>query len=136
MSRLLIRCVCVAGVVCLAPARGSAQDEDRPVYKSAYRIINAHRHCDSPSVAAVKAELAVLDRTGVDTIVVLDGGTSDGKLPAWIQLRQQFPERLIVFGNLPWGRSKQPGFFESLPREIADQHRLGVQGLKIFKQLG
>ncbi|MBY0523513.1 MAG: amidohydrolase [Gemmataceae bacterium] len=113
-----------------------AQDEDKPLHKTGYRVINVHRHVDSPSPEAVKAELEVLDRVGVSAIVVLDGGTSDGKLPAWIELRKKHPERLIVFGNVPWGRIKQDNFFENLPREIADQHKLGVQGLKIFKQLG
>lgn len=120
----------------LTAGRSAAQDEDRPLFKTAYRVINVHRHCDSPSAEALKAELAVLDRVGVTSVVILDGGASDGKLPAWLELRKQYPERLIVFCNVNWGRIKTANFFEDIVREVTVQQRLGAQGVKIFKQLG
>jgi predicted TIM-barrel fold metal-dependent hydrolase len=120
----------------LAAGRSAAQDEDRPLFKTAYRVINVHRHCDAPSPEALKAELAVLDRVGVTSVVILDGGASDGKLPAWLELRKHNPERLIVFCNVNWGRIKTENFFEEIVREVTVQQRLGAQGVKIFKQLG
>jgi predicted TIM-barrel fold metal-dependent hydrolase len=117
-------------------ARLGAQDEDRPIYKTKYRVIDVHTHCFAPGIDAVKAQIEVIDRMGVSAIVVLDGGDSDGNLVAWMHLRKKYPERLIVFGNVPWNKIKQDTFFEDLPREIALQHRLGVQGIKIFKALG
>ncbi len=115
-----------------------AQDEDRPLYKTSYRVVNVHRHADNPSEAALKAELEVMDRVGVGTIVnlLMDGGWADGTLPAWVKLRDKYPERLVVFGYINWGKLKQRDFFEQLPREVELQHRLGAQGIKVWKDLG
>ena len=121
-------------VMAVSPLR--AQDEDRPLYKSSYRIINVHRHCGQPSAAMVRAELEVLDRVGVCALVILDGGTTDRNLPEWLALRKQFPGRLIVFSNVAWRRIKQEKFFEDIVSEVTAQHRGGSQGVKIFKDLG
>jgi predicted TIM-barrel fold metal-dependent hydrolase len=122
--------------ILLAPGLLHAQDEDRPLYQSSYPVINVHRHCDSPSADAIRAELAVMDRVGVQAVVILDGGTSDGKLPDWLALRKKFPGRLIVFGNIPFGRIKQKTFFDDIVTEVTAAKRMGVQGIKIFKNLG
>jgi predicted TIM-barrel fold metal-dependent hydrolase len=120
----------------LASCGLGAERDDRPLYKTSYRVINVHLHCFAPGIDAVKAELEVQDRMGISAAVILDGGDTDGNLPAWVHLKKKYPERLILFGNVPWGKIKQEHFFEDLPREITEQHRLGIQGIKIFKELG
>jgi predicted TIM-barrel fold metal-dependent hydrolase len=129
--------VAVVAAIVFAPI-GRAQDEDQPLYKTSYRVINVHRHCDHPREDALKAELEVMDRVGVRTIVnlLMDGGWSDGYLPAWAKLRDQYRERLLVFGYINWGKLKQKDFFEQLVREVEFQHRLGAQGIKVWKDLG
>lgn len=128
-------CLALA-IVALHAGRVSAQDEDKPLYKSPYKVINVHRHCDAPSEAALKAELEVCDRVGVDKVVILDGGDTLGRVPAWMELKKKYPERLIVFSNVPWGRIKNENFFDDIVRDLPAQQRLGIQGVKIFKQLG
>jgi hypothetical protein len=124
-------------VLTLAPGSLHAQDEDRPLYKSSYRILNVHRHCEQPQAELVRAELEVMDRVSANTaLVILEGGTTDGKLPEWLALRKKFPGRLIVFSNVAWGRIKQEKFFENIVTEVTAQHRIGAQGVKIFKDLG
>jgi predicted TIM-barrel fold metal-dependent hydrolase len=120
----------------LGVGRVDAADESRPLYKTSYRVINVHLHCFAPGIDAVKAEIEVLDRMGIAADVILDGGDTDGNLPAWMILQKKFPDRFVVFGNVPWGKIKQADFFENLPREITEQHRLGIRGIKIFKELG
>src|SRR6476620_1309398 len=115
----------------LAPGVLRAQDEDKDPYKSSYRIINVHRHCDQPSEDVMRAEMKVMDRVGVSAVVILDGGTTDGKLPRWLALRKTFPGRLIVFSNVAFGRVKQKTFFEDIVAEVTAQHRMGAQGVKI-----
>jgi len=123
-------------VLVLTVNRLPAQDEDKLLYKSAYRVINVHRHCDAVSADAIKAELEVCDRVGVSAVVILDGGDIDGKVPAWMELKKRYPDRLIVFSNVPWGRIKRDSFFDDIVRELPAQQRAGIQGVKIFKQLG
>lgn len=115
-----------------------AQDEDRPLYKSSYRIINVHRHCDVPKNEYVQAEMEVMDRVGVSVMVnlLIGGGWSDARLPEWTELRKKHADRLIVFGSIDFGKIKQPTFFTDIAHELEVQHRLGAQGIKIWKNLG
>lgn len=123
-------------ILALSAAPLPAQDEDKPLHKTSYRVINVHRHCDSPSAEAIQAELEVCDRVGVSAVVILDGGDTAGKVPAWMEIKKKHPERIIVFSNVPWGRIKTETFFDDIVRDLPAQQRLGIQGVKIFKQLG
>jgi 3-keto-L-gulonate-6-phosphate decarboxylase len=66
----------------------AAQDEDRRLYKTKYRVINVHRHCDNPSEDALKAEFELMKRAGFSAMVnlLIDGGWSERNLPAWLDL--------------------------------------------------
>ena len=119
-----------------APA---AQDEARPVYKTRHPVINVHRHCEIPTEQALKAEFEVMDRTGIRAAVILlmgKDGTTRGNLPAWLELRKKHPDRIIVFGSVDFDRVKEPTFFQDIVRDLEEQARLGVQGIKLWKDLG
>jgi predicted TIM-barrel fold metal-dependent hydrolase len=110
--------------------------EEPAEYKSSYRVINVHAHCAVPSEEAMQAEFEVLDRVGVDRIVVLDGGSPEGTLPAWLKLREKYPNRLTVFMKLSFKRIAEPTFFTDIVRELESAAKSGVQGVKVWKDLG
>jgi hypothetical protein len=78
----------IVAVLLFSPA-ALAQDEQKPLYKTTYRVVNVHRHCDTASEVALKAELEAMDKVGASVVVVLDGGQSDNKLPAWMELQKK-----------------------------------------------
>jgi uncharacterized protein len=128
-----------AAVVLFLVSTAAAQDEQRPVYKSRHAVINVHRHCDLPTEEAVQAEFAVMDRVGVRAAVILlmgKEGTTRGRLREWLDLRNKHPDRLIVFGSVDFDRIKEPSFFEDTVRELETQAALGIQGVKLWKDLG
>jgi predicted TIM-barrel fold metal-dependent hydrolase len=105
-------------------------------YKTRYRVINIHRHCTLATEAALRAELEVMDRVGIETVTILDAGGPDGNLPAWLKLREKHPERLVVFWKPNFVRVKEASFFTELVRDLERAGKLGVQGVKIWKDLG
>jgi predicted TIM-barrel fold metal-dependent hydrolase len=113
---------------------GAAEPE--PVYKSKYRVINVHRHCGLATESALQAELEVCDRVGVNKIVILDGGSPAGSLPAWLELRRKQPQRLVVFFKLDCAHAKDKTFFDDIVRELVKATKQGVQGVKVWKDLG
>ena len=133
---MLGRISLLAVFLCAAPLL--AQDEERPIFKSKYRVINVHRHCDAPSEAAIKAEFEVMDRVGFVSMVnlLIGDGWSSRNLPDWINIQKKHPERLVVFGSVDLGKSKSPSFFADLVTEVEVQKRLGGHGLKVWKNLG
>jgi hypothetical protein len=121
-------------MLCVAPlVRGA----DTPAeYKSKYRIINVHLHCKSPTEEVLRAQFEADDRVGVVADVILDGGSPEGSLPAWIKLKQKLPDRLIVFYKLSFKNVDKPTFFTDIVTEIEDAARQGIQGVKVWKDLG
>lgn len=120
--------------------------KEPPLYKSNYRIIDVHSHAPFPGEAAVRAKLTMLDRVGVTmfNVILYDptgfpfaGGWSEANLLEWLELRKKYPERLIVFGTVDFGRAaKQPRFFADIVIELERSVHRGMQGVKIWKNLG
>ena len=130
----------------LAPRALAAPAGSGEVYKSSYRIVDVHTHGAWPTPSALQAQFAVMDATGVDAITLLlfdpagfpfNGGWSEPNLRAWLELRRQFPERLNVFGTVDFGRTaNEPAFFQAIVSELSAAAKLGMQGIKIWKNLG
>jgi predicted TIM-barrel fold metal-dependent hydrolase len=117
----------------------AGQEPEKPAYKTSYRVINVHHHWDAPKPEAVAAQVDVMDRAGMAVAVNLDGGRSDGQLPAWSELQKKYPDRFVNFLTITkkhLDRLAEPGFFEDLPREVERAAKLGVRGVKVWKDLG
>ena len=135
----------VAGRV-LVPRALAAPADEAKVYKSSYRIIDVHTHGAWPTPSALQAQFAVMDATGVAALTLLlfdpagfpfNGGWSETNLRAWLELRRQFPNRLNVFGTVDFGRTaNEPAFFQAIVSELSAAAKLGMQGIKIWKNLG
>jgi predicted TIM-barrel fold metal-dependent hydrolase len=113
-----------------------AAEDAPPHYKSDYRIINVHYHGASATEAALQAELGVMDRVGIDMVVILDGDSPRGSLPAWLELQKNHPDRLAVLAKADFRDVKQPTFFADLVTNLERQARLGIKGVKVWKDLG
>ena len=123
-----------AFLVLLTGSPGAAEPE-KP-YQTKYRVIDVHHHCTPVSDDAVRAELEVLDRVGVAAVVVLDAGGPDGNLKDWLNLHRKYPQRLIVFWKLDFSRVKYRSFFTDIVRDLDKAAGMGVQGVKVWKDLG
>ena len=124
-------------VLCLAFAAVSVHAADvEPPYKAKYPVIDVHQHSGQPTEAAFQAELKVMDQVGIARVVILDATGPDGNLPAWHGVRKKYPDRLIVFTKLDFARIKEPGFFADIVRDLERSAKLGVQGVKVWKDLG
>ncbi len=135
-SRAAIALAVVGLILAVAAAPIRAADEPAADYKSAYRVINVHTHSGSPTEEAVQAILPVLDRTGIERIVILDGGSPAGSLPAWLELRKKYPDRLSIFLKLSFARLAEPTFFADIVRELDEAAQGGIAGVKVWKDLG
>ena len=110
--------------------------EPQPPYQTKYRVINVHLHCTPVTDAAIRAELEVLDRVGIAAVTILDGGSPDGNLADWIKLQQKYPKRLIDFWKLDFARVKDPTFFADIVQDLEKAAKMGVHGVKVWKDLG
>jgi hypothetical protein len=120
-------------------ALAAALQAERPPHKTSYRVINAHHHWLAPDERAIRVQLEVMDANGIAAAVNLDGGRVNGTLPAWMELQRKFPGRFVTFVKFTlkdFERVGEPGFFDSLPREVEGASRMGARGVKVWKDLG
>ncbi|HVE41490.1 MAG TPA: amidohydrolase family protein [Planctomycetota bacterium] len=120
-------------------APGVAQDGARPLYRTSYRVVDIHHHCDGPDADAMRARMELLDRSGVCAVANLDAGRVEGTLPAWIELQKTYPGRIVLFPKFTrkdFEGIKEPGFFDGLVRELRRAAERGARGVKIWKDLG
>jgi uncharacterized protein len=122
------------------PVRADDPPSPPPDYKSKYHVIDVHLHCrlttGQTGEQTLRAKFDVDDRVGVAAGVILDAGSPEGSLAGWLKLKQKFPDRLIVFYKLNFKNVDQPTFFADIVREIEDGAKQGVQGVKVWKDLG
>lgn len=124
-------------LACLVLLTGSLRAaEPEPLYKTKYRVIDVHVHCTPVTEDVVRAELGVLDRVGVTAVVILDADGPTGNLKDWLKLRQKYPGRLNVFWKLDFRGIKSKTFFQDIVRDLEKAAKMGVQGVKVWKDLG
>jgi uncharacterized protein len=125
-------------ILTLVGALFLAQGE-RPSYKTTYRVVNVHHHWGDPDADAVRAQIEAMDANGVAAAVNLDAGRTDGTLPAWIALEKKHPGRFVNFAKFTlkdFQRIGEPAFFQDLVRELEAAAKMGIRGVKIWKDLG
>ena len=147
-------CATLLTIAILGRHRWSAQGEStaggkaatEPLHKSCYRIIDIHAHAPFPSEKAPRVHLEMLDRVGVTAVnvLLLDGSgwpilgrLVGNELARLARAAQCFPERLLVFGTVDFNRvAKELTFFADIVTELERIASRGMQGIKIWKNLG
>jgi predicted TIM-barrel fold metal-dependent hydrolase len=137
MARVLMTLLIAAALA--AAAEPQATQNDRPLFKTGYRVVNVHHHWGTPDADAVRAQIDAMDQAGVAAAVNLDAGRSEDTLPAWMELEKKHPGRFVNFAKFTakdFENIREPGFFEGLVRELERSAKMGIRGVKIWKDLG
>lgn len=106
------------------------------VYKTSYQVIDIHTHCYSATEEAMRAEFEVADQVGVTAVVVLDGDSPAGSLPAWMKVKRTHPDRIGVLWKLSFANTSKETFFSDIVHDVKMAAQAGVQGVKVWKDLG
>lgn len=146
----------VWGLVCLAGACGMRAVEAQgvegitprsaarspEVWRAERRIVDVHMHIEALPERLEQA-VAIMDRAGVGTGVVLGAGTvtrTDGR-PSDFEVARSLAER-VAPGRflhamlLDYSGWDEPDWSERAVRQIEAGHAMGAAGLKEFKRLG
>jgi predicted TIM-barrel fold metal-dependent hydrolase len=104
-------------------------------------IVDVHNHLGRRltgdwRVADPDALVALMDASGVATIVNLDGEWTDELEANLDRYDRRFPGRFVTFARVDWSDTKTPGWGERMGASLADSVRRGAAGLKLWKDIG
>lgn len=122
----------------------------RPLAAARFPVVDCHTHFGlrlRENREALEAFVGVMDRRGIAVCVSLDGklGPTLGDHLRFLWERHQ--SRFVIFAHIDWqgaGRDEEPAswdchrpdFAHRVVLQLEEAKRLGVSGLKVFKQLG
>jgi predicted TIM-barrel fold metal-dependent hydrolase len=117
---------------------------ETPIHQPRFPAIDAHNHLGDEFGGGwihwpAKDLLAVMDESGIQTLVDLDGGWGETILEQHLDhFKAVAPDRFLHFGGVEWSRWEQHGnrFGEWAAERLRAQARRGAQGLKIWKGFG
>ena len=84
----------------------------------------------------VPALLDVMDQSGIETMVNLDGRWGE-ELDANLQRYDRaYPGRFLTFCHVDWSQARREGFGERLAAQLRESAAAGAGGLKVWKDVG
>lgn len=115
-----------------------------------FPVVDVHTHFDvrmQSDPAKIREFVSVMDRQNIAICVSMDGKLGPKLLDHIQLLNQVAEERFVVFAHLDFQgsgesdkpetwRVNQPGFVAETVQQIRESKRLGLAGLKFFKQFG
>jgi predicted TIM-barrel fold metal-dependent hydrolase len=107
-----------------------------------FPIIDAHKHLNSVHaygfrLRPVDEVIRGLDRTGVRSLVDVDGGFGESLSAEIARFQTPYPDRIAVFAGVDppsWSLDRQFGTTEAA--RLDDSVRRGARGLKVWKDVG
>ncbi|PSR55477.1 amidohydrolase [Adhaeribacter arboris] len=108
-----------------------------PVTKAKYPFIDVHNHQNSSmSKEALNKLVKEMDALNMRTMINLSGGSGSELKSGVANLKNNYPNRFVVFANVDFSKMDDPNFGEKAAAQLEQDVRNGAQGLKIFKNLG
>src|SRR5205809_1739765 len=104
--------------------------------KAKFPFIDVHNHQWSMGNGSLDGLVKDMDSLNMRVMVNLSGGNGSELKLMTENIKQQYPNRFIVFANIDFDNVGAPGWTEKAVKQLeADVHN-GANGLKIFKNLG
>ena len=112
-----------------------------PITKAKFPAIDMHNHLTTifdleRKNADPKKYLKVMDESGLAAIVNLNGGWGDKLRENINNYDRAYPGRFLTFCNLDFNLIDTPEFKTHVTTTINEGAKLGMRGIKIFKELG
>ena len=109
------------------------------ITKAKFPAIDAHNHLRglvNKGGKFIDDFVSKMDSCNVKAVMDLDGGWDAGLENHLRVLKDPYPDRFYILANIDWSNLDEPDFSTIAVKKLEDSVKRGVQGLKIFKDLG
>ncbi|MCX2719607.1 amidohydrolase family protein [Lentiprolixibacter aurantiacus] len=108
----------------------------KEVPRAKYPFVDIHSHQFRMATQDLSALVGDMDRINMAVMVNLSGRSGEQLKQAVDNVRQNYPNRFVVFANVDFDGIGNPGWTENAVRQLEADVRNGARGLKIYKSLG
>ncbi len=104
--------------------------------KAKFPFVDVHSHQRNMDAATLSQLIAEMDRLNEGVMVNLSGGSGDELYKKLEAIKNNYPNRFVVFANVDFEGVGEEGWSEKAAAQLEKDIKAGAKGLKIFKSLG
>ena len=107
-----------------------------PILKAKYPFIDVHGHQYRMPEQDLAPVVAAMDTLNLQIMVNLSGRSGEDLKKSISNIKNNFPNRFVVFANVDFDGVGTPGWTENAVAQLEEDVKSGARGLKIYKSLG
>ncbi|MCW5520494.1 amidohydrolase family protein [Aureitalea sp. L0-47] len=107
-----------------------------PVLKAKFPFIDVHGHQYRMPNQDLVPVVAAMDTLNLQIMVNLSGRSGDDLKKSVANIKNNYPNRFVVFANVDFDGVGTPGWTENAVAQLEEDVKSGAKGLKIYKSLG
>ena len=109
---------------------------EHPVERAKFPFVDVHSHHFNMPEQDLSQLIAAMDTLNMGVMVNLSGRSGDHLQGAIANVRQNYPNRFLVFANVDFSGVGSDGWGKAAAAQLEADVRNGASGLKIYKSLG
>ncbi|WP_223548529.1 amidohydrolase family protein [Aestuariivivens sp. NBU2969] len=106
------------------------------VKRAKYPFIDIHGHQYRMSTQDLSPVIAAMDTLNMQIMVNLSGRSGNHLKQAVENIKNNYPNRFVVFANIDFNGAGAPGWIEKTVTQLKEDVKQGARGLKVYKSLG
>ncbi|NNC62242.1 MAG: amidohydrolase family protein [Eudoraea sp.] len=149
MKNILFCLFCLVAVSSCAQVTGSQEmgfEEYNPtstlvvpgeeITKAKYPFVDVHSHQFRMATQDLSELIGHMDQMNMAVMVNLSGGSGENIINISENIRENYPNRFVVYANVNFDEVGLPGWAENVAKQLEEDVANGAKGLKIYKSLG
>ena len=109
---------------------------EHPVKRARFPVVDIHSHHYNMPTQDLSGVVAAMDSLNLAVLVNLSGRSGDALKGALENVRNNYPNRFVVFANVDFDGVGEPGWGSRAAAQLEQDVKNGAAGLKIYKSLG
>ncbi|WP_242205707.1 amidohydrolase family protein [Aestuariivivens insulae] len=106
------------------------------IKRAKFPFIDIHGHQYRMATQDLAPVVAAMDTLNMQIMVNLSGRSGDALKQAVANIKNNYPNRFVVFANIDFNGAGAPGWIEKTVAQLKEDVKQGARGLKVYKSLG
>ncbi|MEZ2414272.1 amidohydrolase family protein [Muriicola sp. E247] len=106
------------------------------ITKAKYPFVDIHSHQFRMATQDLSELIGHMDQMNMAVMVNLSGRSGENIIKISENIRENYPNRFVVFANVNFDEVGRPGWGENAAKQLEADVANGAKGLKIYKSLG